>query len=138
MSDDPTFIPDGYTRPGYIRRVPGLHGALRFTYRPLLPDERDALVRETGKRSAAEFGALTRKMLQKHVTEWDNKHEGQALPIDNETLRRLPPPMYTKLENIVSGYTPSDLEEAEQSPEAVDDFIASLEGDQSEADRKNS
>jgi hypothetical protein len=125
---DPTYIPDGYTRKGLIAAVPGLHGALKFEYRPLLRDEREALYRESNKRSPAEFNGLIRKMLVKQLVSWDAKHDEKELPIDNETLRRLQPALSTKLENIVAGYSPTDLDET-ASQEDVDGYVASLEGE---------
>jgi hypothetical protein len=138
--NEPSFLPDGYTRHGNINRVTGDHGPLGFEYRPLLYEERMALAKARMDKPAKEVCAITRAMLVKQLVSWDLSHKGNALPIEDKVLRRLAPNLFDKLDSILCGYAVSDLAD-DPTPQEQDEYIRSLEVSESErqeADSKNS
>src|SRR5437773_1206560 len=52
------YIPDGYTATGYIEASEGKHDALAFAFRPMLPEERDAVEEVLAIRPAREVSQV--------------------------------------------------------------------------------
>lgn len=112
---DSVFIDDGYTRQGYIAAAPRLHGALRCTYRPALPEERFEFVRQQDP----DARAYCRRMaawLDKHVLGWDAKNsKGESVAKGPEAFLRLHPEVLNKLYEQVMGYSAGDAEADEKN-----------------------
>lgn len=100
------LIRDGYTLEGLIPARPGLHGELRFSYRPALPERVVEYLRADKSTAAKEVGAAV-KLLGEHLVSWDAEE-----PLTPEgapgLLRRLPHPVLTALVDHVTGYSATD------------------------------
>lgn len=104
-----SFIDDGYTEEGYIAGVAGIHGPLSFTYRPMLPETRDRLLRSQ-QRDIAAGHKEARTELAKHVQDWDLKdRKGNAVPKTAANIGQLRPLIQDKLFSIVAGQIASDV-----------------------------
>jgi hypothetical protein len=139
-------VEDGYTEAAYVAAVPGLYDELRFTYRPLLHVERDAVSDQSGK-SAQNFESVLVAVMQSKLKTWDAMDgKGNPMPINAATIKRLQPALFDKVYTIIAGRVPSDPDPKNQNPERekADDVVASivsgkLVGDiREEGDRKNS
>lgn len=130
-----TFIPDGYTRRGYVAAIPGLHGAIRFEYRPMLPRERNSINAAIRREAKAEkTDALESAALAKQLLSWDCEYpddgpdvaqRGQPMPVTAANVQRLVPYLFDKLYMIVSGMDASDPDPGAPATEQ-DGYAASL------------
>ena len=145
----PVYFPDGYTRKGYIKGVDNHYGSVAFEYRPMLPEERDDILHAVRTSPPGRWGLAMRQALASKVTSWDvtNPMTGKAVPVELDAVKRLPPDVFDRLFNIVSGSTASDPAPDATEEEAtsyVDDLLKAAssgrrEGDiRTEADAKNS
>jgi hypothetical protein len=123
---DHVYIPDGYTKRGYVAAIEGLHGAVDFTYRPVQFEQfiahRDAYL--------APANPKTRHMvppasLNEYVKTWDvtDPNSGAEVPIAAKSFARLPPPVMEKMFWIVLGTQPSDPR-PDELPNAEDESLA--------------
>jgi hypothetical protein len=106
------FIPDdGYTESGFIRARAGLHGALRFRYRPMLVEDRSRILGEFEhlRPEAAELKAAGE--IHRRLVWWD-LCDGQSkpVPISLDVVRRLKPAVFARVWAIVLGTEPSDID----------------------------
>lgn len=104
------FIPDGYEFSGYIAEEPGIHGALRFTYRPMADSDVTALNAELEKAtSRIEQQAARAKAIAERIKAWEVVDpSGKAVKPTAENLGRCPAVLFTKLASVVEGYRPND------------------------------
>ncbi len=122
------LIRDGYTQDGYIAAAERLHGELSFSFRPMLVDQRDALLELLEKKPARERSRYIALQLVKQVQEWDAQEPGGAcVPLDVTHLKMLPPNLFNALFNIVAGYVASDAKPGQEPENASDDYEAELE-----------
>jgi hypothetical protein len=106
-----THIRDGFTRKGFIKEVAGLHGELRFNYRPMLPEQRNAVRRLVSGEKGDKGDVLLRTAIAEQLVDWSAENdEGRSIAIGPEGVRRLPPALYDRLYLIVSGMDASDPE----------------------------
>jgi hypothetical protein len=106
-----THIRDGFTRAGFVKDVPGLHGELRFSYRPMLPEQRNAVRRLVSGEKGDKGDVLLRTAIAEHLVDWSaTDDEGKDIKVSSEGVRRLPPALYDRLYLIVSGMDASDPE----------------------------
>jgi hypothetical protein len=105
------YFHDGYTERAWIAAVPGLHGALRFSYRPALIEERSQLYDAAGQLNAHGFDCHVARFLAQKIVAWDlvDAH-GQPVPTAAETLLRIQPELFIKLNQIILGVTASDID----------------------------
>ncbi len=136
------FINDGYTETGFVAAVDGMHGELRFTYRPMLPEEVDAVQAVLDQDNVARAHEAIRGVLVKQVKGWSDK-----LPITADSLKTIRPLLWNRLYMIVAGRSPSDPDPnatPEESSGFVRDILEAGRTGQSvgevraEADAKNS
>lgn len=111
------YIPDGYTEEGYIREVPGLHGPVRFTFRPMLVVQRAGLF---GQRTLSLPDELQDRrcadVLCAQLVSWSvTDSEGRPLAVTAENILRLKPALFQRILAIVSGVEPSDIYRTERS-----------------------
>jgi len=143
------FISDGYDEPGYIAEQPGLFPAMRFTYRPMLAVERDAIAAQSVRRSPKEYhDHFLVPTLADFIKSWDAVDKvGQSKPISAASVRTLRPRLFDRLYSIVCGDSPSDIDPLstpdEQNEAADMDLLATITGRsigqaKQEADAKNS
>lgn len=115
------YIPDGYTRPGYIQAVPRLYDSLRFEYRPSRRITRAKHFRDLDKvkndddkseRVACDF-------IASRLVSWDAKNEeGESIPLSSATLGDLEPVLFERLYTIILGNAIPD--EDPESPTPAD------------------
>lgn len=106
------FIPDdGYTFDGYIAPVDGLHGELRFSYRPFVAAEKSTLQHKV--KMAADPTLYYADAVAARLTAWSLVGpKGEGVLITPAAMRRVNPPLLDKLLNIVLGIDPSDIDPA--------------------------
>lgn len=121
-----SFIDDGYTQDGFIAGVAGIHGPLKFTYRPMLPETRDRLLRSQ-QRDVAVGHKEAREELAKSVVTWDLKDRaGTAVPKTAANIGRLRPLLQDKLFSIVAGQMASE-QDPHSEPKAEDEQAHKVE-----------
>ncbi len=121
-----THIRDGFTRGGFIKEVDGLHGELRFTFRPMLPEERNAVRRLVGTEKGDKGDVILRTAIADHLVDWSAADdEGRSIKVGPEGVRRLPPSLYDRLYLIVSGMDASDPD-PEATSEVETGYAAAL------------
>lgn len=105
------YFHDGYTQRALIAAVPGLHGALRFTYRPALIEERSQLYDSAGRLNAHRFDCHVAEFLTQKIVAWDLVNaQRQPVPTSAEALLRIQPELFIKLNRIVLGTAASDVD----------------------------
>lgn len=114
MSD---YIDDGYEEQGYIAADEGVHGPLEFTYRPILPGQRDR-VNQFIRRDPANYEAFheaARKALAgtkdapARLLTWSlTDRGGQPVAITEVHVGRIKPRLFDKLWLILIGELASD------------------------------
>ncbi len=128
------IIRDGYTQTGYIEAVDGMHEAVNFRYRPMLPEDVEFAEHEANKIGADPRKAvrLIAARVSQQLVEWDQKEEdGKDAPTDFETVRRLRYQVLNKLYRIIAGLVASDPlpgASKEEQADEVDAIIAEAAG----------
>jgi hypothetical protein len=111
------FIDDGYTEEGYIKADEGVHGALEFTYRPMLPGQRDKAMQHLRREPAdyAAFHEAARKALAgtkdtpARLVSWNLKdRDERPVPITEANVGRIRARLFDKLWFILIGELASD------------------------------
>lgn len=128
------FIPDGYTEGAYISEFSNVHEAVRFKFRPVLPEAVRALMHNYFDKTAKTQGDIVDQTLMRQLVEWDLcDHEGTTLQINIPNLRRIKKPLKDRLFNIVTGFDGSDTDENDTQVDQNDDsnlnFDELLSGD---------
>ena len=134
------FIDDGYSEDGFLAAEKGLHGDVTFSYRPLLPEQRDGIDEVTLKQGAAQGAKVICSALAKNLVAWSIKDsKGQAVPIKPGAIGRLRPRLFDKLWAVVAGRMPSDVKPDASQAECGDYVTSLLEGPDAkrEGDAKN-
>ena len=104
-------IPDGYTRDdGYIARVPRLHPALRFSYRPALVSDRSDIFRAIRNAETAREGEqIAARATAARVLSWNvTTPKGEEVEPNADEILRLSPELNSRLFQIVMGTEASD------------------------------
>lgn len=109
-----TYIPDGYELDGYIAAAKGVHGPVRFKYRPMTIDERDEVRELIQGSKSKDYNPVIRAALAEHLKGWDVKPPGAKpdaapVPITIGSIRGLLPQVFDKMFFIVCGDRPSDI-----------------------------
>ena len=140
---------DGYTEPGYIKAMSGVHGEIRFSYRPMLIQEQSkatAEAAEAGRGKPDRYDRVCAEKLAKHLLSWSiTGPHGEPLAIEVNTLLRVKPMAFLRLWSIVLGTQASDIDpewseevQAEKFAEQqADDGPAPLGQQRAEQDEKN-
>ena len=120
------FVPDdGYTELGFIKATPGLHGDLRFTFRPFLVEERSKLLRQIENLDQEKQDAIVAQTFYERLTQWDlTDQKGTRVPVSLRAARRLKPTLFYRLWAILLGTDASDLD-PEWSTEETTDLLES-------------
>lgn len=110
--EDPV-IRDGFTQRGYVKAVEGLHGELKFNFRPMLPEEVEELeaLRDTANQNnASKIRSKIGEELAKRLTSWSVQFEDKPAEISPLNVRSLRTSLQTKVYNIVAGFAPTDID----------------------------
>lgn len=129
------FVPDdGYTEKGFIKATPGLHGDLRFEYRPFLVGPRSKLLRELESLAQEKQDAILAMTFVDRLTEWDLKdQEGNPVPVTLDKARRLKPSLFYRLWAILLGTDASDLDPEWDNEETADLLESEVEANEGPA-----
>lgn len=104
------LIEDGYTAEGEVPEMRGRTPRVGFTYRPALPEAVKSLnlaPRQTGK----QLMDVVVEFLDRQLVSWDvTDRKGEPVPINRDTLRRVPDPVLVALVDIVAGYAPAQAD----------------------------
>lgn len=110
------FLDDGYTEKGYIAAEPGLHGALRFEFRPMLLAQRTPLLDRWEKLEPTKRDAIMAEFVTPNLLSWSlTDARGATVPISAANVLRLRPALQGKLVNVIMGLAAGDMD-----PEATD------------------
>lgn len=105
------YVSDGYTASGYIAEVPGLHGELRFRYRPFLVEEDVTLAVATEKLDRSKANRAYVAQVAAKLVEWSLVDaDGKAVEISSASVARLSIPLWYRLKSIMLGIGPSDTD----------------------------
>lgn len=105
------YIDDGYTLEGFIAAERAAHGALRFTYRPLLVRPRvKAITKIAETQDPSEREEYAAGVVAKQITNWSfTDRAGKSVPISADAmLDHMEPRLYHKLRDVVLGLSASD------------------------------
>lgn len=108
-----THIPDdGYTEKGYIAKRPGLHGPVRFTFRPAsILEHGQVTSKEATELGAEEYNRNSAEFVVAKLQEWSLLNgEQKALAIDFENVWKLKPAVFNRMFGIIAGWDPSDID----------------------------
>ena len=107
------YFHDGYTQCGFVAAAPRVHGALRFTFRPALVEERSQLSDAARQLKSHLYDRHAAAFTAQKIVEWDLVDaRGVAVPVSGEALLRLQPDLFVKLHKIVAGWLVSDIDPA--------------------------
>lgn len=141
------YIPDGYSQDAYLRESPGLHGEMRFRYRPMLVEEKNQIVAAADKKGAGQGDMLLAEAVARRIVEWDVRDaQGAVIPITADTVRRLRPTLFNRVFWVIAGVESADTDERAEAEsrnqQAAELLQAAIEGRplgaiREEGDRKN-
>ncbi len=105
---DCDYIEDGYTEKGSLDAEAGIHGAIQFEYRPMMPVAQGRLLDTKGE---AFIPAVAKALCGKEgsLKSWslvDSKK--QPVPVSEANILRIKPRLFDKLWQVVAGIRPSD------------------------------
>lgn len=128
------YIHDGYTADGFIAESPRLHPSLRFTYRPMLAQNRTVVFREIAKcTDPRKEETLAAQTIKSQVLSWDLVDEnGKAVDLTVSNILRVQPRLLSRLFDVVTGTQASDEDPQRSSDEnakqAEDQLAAAFAG----------
>jgi len=126
------IIRDGYTEPGFIREVPGLHPELRFSYRPALGIETEEWLRSFQFQPLTKHMDATAQFMADHLQSWSlTEADGQAADIEPDRIKIIRYALFVRLQYIIYGREASDLDplwsKEKQRDESVANYAASVQ-----------
>jgi hypothetical protein len=111
--DRANYFHDGYTQSGFVAAVPLMHGALRFSYRPALVEERSRLADSAAALKSHLYDRQAAAYTAEKIVRWDlTDRAGNEVAVSAAALLRLQPGLFVKLHRIVLGWIPSDVDPA--------------------------
>jgi hypothetical protein len=138
------YIHDGYTMHGYITAVPRLHSSLRFTFRPILSQNRAVILRQIASANdPRREESLAAQAIKAQLIDWNlTNHRGEPVPLEASHLLRVQPQLFSRLFRIVMGDEPSDedpsVSDSVRDRDVESDLAAALAGvTPEETDEKN-
>jgi len=117
------LIQAGYTEKGFVKAEKGIHGELRFEFRPVLVTDRSAHVSAIDGMKADAFDRKTAEVIEQHLISWDvTNAKGQPVPPTRINILRLKPRLFAKLYSIILGFEPSDID-SQWDQDATDQLV---------------
>lgn len=119
----PGFIPDGYTREGFIKASDWHPGtSLSFEYRPMTQTERVIAQKRVTDAKSEELGENEAfKIISERLISWDLEYDGSAVELTLPNVSRLEPHLGGRLFNVVMGYETDDSAELTASEQLEKD-----------------
>ena len=102
---------DGYTEPGFIRAEEGLHGDLRFLFRPLLVERQAAIITSLETMKSGPKVRKIARVLAEQITDW-SLIDGQRdpVPVTEATASSVLTLDKRRRKGIVLGTEPTDID----------------------------
>lgn len=112
MSELLNIIPDdGYTLEAYISEAPGIHSAVRFTYRPMLHSQRYPIAVALSEKPPVEGSSLMARAVAQFVQTWNiTGAKSGEFAVSADNAARLKPALLEHIYAIVSGRVASDTD----------------------------
>lgn len=116
-----TYIPDGYTQNAYLRPRTGLHGEIRFSYRPMLVTTQGQVLRDF--QDAAENPArqqeIAAEWICRYVVSWNiQRPDGKPVNCkDVNDVLHLRPSVFNRIWSIILGDEGGDVDPQERPEE---------------------
>lgn len=105
------YIPDGYTESAYLAAAERVHPALRFEYRPVTVKESAVYNRAVKTLEDEKLYEHAATWAAGRLISWDLADKsGQPVPVSAATLLALRPPLFFKLQAVLLGNSPGDLD----------------------------
>ncbi len=125
---------DGYTDKFFIAASPGIHKALRGTYRRMRRLANTQLRSKLRNLSEEQADAQVAKAVAERITTWDLKdRKGETKAVSSDELLNMEDSLFFRLVAIVRGIDSSDVD-----PEWTAEEVAAFNGETSEEqDRGN-
>jgi hypothetical protein len=103
---------DGFTFKAVLPAVEGRWSAITFRYRPMSPDEESEIFARLRLEPTAPSIAFYAPVMAQKILGWDLKdHDGNAVPISEDVLRkRIPPQLFDAFKQYVDGTLMGDRE----------------------------
>lgn len=106
------IITDGYTQKGFIVAVPGVHGCLRFTFRPIGSKQnaifRDKLIKAQKPSEQIQLG---NELIVDRLVSWEMVNDsGESVPISIGSIEIVKSQLVDKLFDTILGTRPSDID----------------------------
>lgn len=122
------YIRDGFTQSGYIAAIERRHGALRFNFRPMLPEEVEEfdIFRNENILKPRQVTARLAKECASRITGWSEEVDGKPLQISVENLRRFRHTLLAKIYQVITGERASDEDPEVKNLDAEDEGFEPL------------
>lgn len=97
------FVSDGYSEEATIAAASGIHGELKFRFRPMMHGQREKWSEELQRTSQGAASSIMAKAIGEHLLSW-------SLPVEPkpDLVRTLRPQLLDKIYSTIAGYRPSD------------------------------
>jgi hypothetical protein len=106
-----SFFTDAYTETAVIPAEEHLHDEVTISFRPATPAQYAVLVDLAGRQ--VEFTRAATDLLEKSLLSWSiTDANGTAVPIKGN-VGKLRPQLFSKIANMVAGFTPNIREQRE-------------------------
>lgn len=106
-----SIIDDTFNQGGFIAANHGLHGELRFRYRPMLVEEFQAIefFRSQNKTDIKKVLSRQRAEVLKRLKAWSlTDRRGDSVPLNDASMRNLRPELWYRMYDIICGVAASD------------------------------
>lgn len=111
LNESDAVIRDGMSQSGYIEALAGVHGELRFSYRPMLAEDVEAFEVYRDRHGTTDPKGTTVEMsrlLADHLVSWSVSEDGRPVPVSMDNVRRLRYRLLGRVYQIVAGLSGSD------------------------------
>lgn len=133
------WIPDGYTVDASIEPREGLHGRIKFRYRPMIHEERTIANARLASAGRADVSKVVAEVVASRIESWDVQDDkGHTVDVTAANVARIQPELVERLWGIVLGQQTADtLHEPRRANAEVDaGYQALLEKGQRAAERE--
>lgn len=126
-----TDIKDGYTLDSYIEGIPRLYPSLRFSHRPIIYADQQAILDALNELRGRAHAKVACETIAKYVVRWDAKdRNGNPVKLIGEEINaNVEPPLIKRLANIVLRLSPSDPDPQAEKPAGTEASLESILSD---------
>lgn len=136
------YIDDGLTYDAYVAAVPRLYNEVRFSFRPVTPDQRTYVYRRIERTTDHETeNTIAAGTIAKQVKSWDlKKRDGKPVELKVDDIRKVQPRLFNRIFSIVMGTEGWDEDPSGKSdtPADLTELDTVLDGGKVQEQEKNS